>query len=948
MNFTLRHKENLEEIKSEGFIYEHKSGALLVCIKNDDKNKVFSATFRTPPKDDKGIPHIVEHTLLCGSEKYPVKDPFNELSKGSLYTFLNAMTFKDKTMYPIASCNNKDFYNLMDVYLDAVFSPLIHKREGSFLQEGVNYVFDDEGNFEGYGGIVYNEMQGAYSDPLETIYLKIEKELFSGTPYEFDAGGVPEAIKSLTYEEFLKYYDEHYTPANCIFFLYGDMDMEKSMGHISEYLTDCRPAGAPAEIKDAVPFPARKFIKDTYLTDEKPDSRASGLNYIGVSYVINGRSAKLLTAVNLIKYYLLALDASPLKQALTDGGFGDEIIDSFNAVTNHPSFSIMIKNSEKTAEEMAVCIDGIINDILQNGFDEELLTACINRFEFAAREDASSGSGSPKGINHNIAVVSDIIAGDFTFEKTSKIKHIEDVKGDRKYLSEVLREQFAENNFALYITSSPKYSTAETEEVPGDTDKAEYKNRMKEYEKYQELCDAPEDIDKIPMVQISDVDDTVEKIIVNEDKVGDAVILKYTAETNGIVYMDFMYDTKNVPPKLLPYIGLLTWVFGKLDTENYSFAKLQQQIGCYLGGLSPHAKSYTNITSGKSEMLFVYKAKALEENAAKIFQFIKEITERTLFDNKARLKTLLKEYFSMYEDSIINSGQSFAAGRASAYLQKSSLFDDYVAGVEFYMFLKDIVDKDNYENVSEKLKETAGYIFCKENFKLYIANDKDGYDFAKDAIAAYYKSMNTLPADLKPAEAPETPQPGEAFAVRSNVQYAALALDFGKHNIKYTGIMSVLVSILNKGYLLNEVRIKGGAYGCNCFAYKKGLFCFSSYRDPNIRSTIDTYKNAFKHIEGLELSNKEMTRYILGTINRYIRPKSAVENVDYAITAFLNGVTHDMIEREVKEVLGASLLEVKKLSKNLKSTMSEGTVCVVGNRKKIENEKDIFVKICEA
>ncbi|MCL2874005.1 MAG: insulinase family protein [Defluviitaleaceae bacterium] len=942
MNFTLKHSEKLEEIKGEGFIYEHKSGALLVFIKNDDKNKVFSATFRTPPKNDKGVPHIVEHTLLCGSEKYPVKDPFNELSKGSLYTFLNAMTFKDKTMYPIASCNNKDFYNLMDVYLDAVFNPLIRQREGSFLQEGVNYIFDEDDNFQGYGGIVYNEMQGAFSDPLELIHLKMEKELFSGTPYEFDSGGVPDAVKTLTYEEFLEYYDDHYTPANCIFYLYGDMDIEKGMKHISEYLSDDRPIGKAAEIKAAVPFKERKFIKDSYKTEEKVSSKAS--NYIGASYVMNGRSAKLITAVMLIKYYLLGLDASPLKQALMDGGFGDEIIDSFNAVTNHPSLSIVMKNSEKTAEEMAVCIDDVINDVLENGFDNDLLTACINRFEFSAREDASYGQ--PKGLNHNIAVVTDIISGDFTFEKTNKIKQIEAVKADKKYLMDVLRTQFANNNFVLYITSAPDYNYEETEDEIDEKTKAEYKNKMIEFEKYQELCDTPEDIDKIPMVQISDVDDTIEDISAKVDKVGDITVLSYTAETNGIVYMDFMYDTKNVPVDLLPYIGILSCVFGKLGTENYSLASLQQQIGCYIGGLSSHAKSSTNVTSGETEMLFVFKAKALEENADKIFRFVKELTEYTIFEDKTRLKTLIKEYFSMYEDSIINSGQSFAAGRASAYLQYASLFDDYVAGVEFYMFLKDIAEGDKYDEVSKKLKETVEYIFCKENFKIYIASNKDDYDFAKDDIVNYYNSMKE--SSNKPADAPKIPEPGEAFAVRSNVQYAALALDFRKIGIKYTGVMSVFVSILNKSYLLNEVRIKGGAYGCNCFAYKKGIFCFSSYRDPNIRSTIDTYKNSFKHAEELNISDKEMTRYILGTINKYIRPKNAVENVDYAITAFLNGVTHSMVEREVKEVLSSNLSEIKKLGKNLKAAMDKSVICVVGSKKKIESEKDLFTSICEA
>jgi len=936
MNFTLKHSEHLNEIKGEGFIYEHKSGALLVYIKNDDKNKVFSATFRTPPKDDKGTPHIVEHTLLCGSEKYPVKDPFNELSKGSLYTFLNAMTFKDKTMYPIASCNNKDFYNLMDVYLDAVFNPLIHKREGAFLQEGVNYIFDKNGDFEGYGGIVFNEMQGAFSDPIEMVHLKMERELFKDTPYQFDAGGVPDAVKTLTYEQFLAYYDEFYVPANCIFYLYGDLDLEKCAEHIELYLADSRPAGKTAVVKEANRFKTRKFIKDSYKADEDAPGKPS--NYIGASYVISGRSAKLITAVMLIKYYLLGLDASPLKKALTDGGFGDEIIDSFNAVISHPALTIIMKNSEKTAEEMAELIDKVINDTLKNGFNDELLTACLNRFEFSAREDASYGQ--PKGLNHNIAVVTDIIAGEFTFEKTNKIKPIEQIKSDKQYLLDVLKNEFADNNFVAYITSTPDLSAEESEEQIDEAAAKVYKSKMPELEKYQQLTDSPEDIDKIPIVKISDVDDTIENISATEETVEDVTVFKYKDDTNGIVYIDFMYDMRAVPADLLPYVGLLICVLGKLDTENYPLDKLQQQIGSYLGGLAAHAKSSTNVVTGGTQMLFVYKAKSLEANTAKIFEFVKEITERTVFDDVSRLKTLIKEYFSMYEDSIINSGQSFASGRASAYLQSGALLDDYVAGVEFYMFLKNIAEGDSYDFAAEKLKETAGYIFCKENFKLYVANDRDDFDFIKDDIVKYYKSMaKCLSA---PAVLPKTPDHGEAFAVRSNVQYAALALDFKQANIKYSGLMSVFVSILNKSYLLNEVRIKGGAYGCSCFAYKKGIFVFSSYRDPNIKSTIETYKNSFKHMQALDLPEKEMTRYILGTINKYIRPKNAPENVDYAITAKLNGVTHEMIEREVQEVLGASLKDINGLGEDLENVMQKGVICVVGSKKKIESEKDLF------
>ncbi len=944
MTFTLEKTVQLEEIKSEGNYYTHPSGAQLIHIKNDDDNKVFSITFKTPVKDNTGVPHIIEHSILCGSEKYPIKDPFNELSKGTLYTFLNAMTFKDKTMYPVASCNEKDFYNLMDVYLDAVFKPL--KREETFMQEGLNYSFDKDGKFSGFGGIVYNEMSGVYSEPLEVLSHKVYETLFNGTQYAFDSGGIPNAengIKSLDYEEFLKFYEEHYSPANSYIYLYGNMDIDKCLEHIEEgYLSKIKDNGKNAEIVLAKPFDKPKYEEYTY----ECHSEESAKKYISANYVINGENGnKLMTGVSLLKYYLFGMDASPLRKALTDARLGDEVMESVDANFAQPTFGITIKNSEKDVKELKKIIDETLTQIVKEGFNEELLQACISKFEFTIRED--NNVHRPKGLTYNIAVLSDWIYGGDCFEKVNRIKPLEEIKNDKQFLIDIINTHFLNNNHVVYATLSPKVVDGEPENYEVDEKTtALYKQKMEKLEEYRKMVDKQEDIEKIPVLALSDVDNTIKKMDVSVQKVDDTTVLNYATDTNGIIYLDFFYNTAGVGEELTPYIGILTYVLGKLDTENYTFAELQQSIGNDLGGFVPFSQAYTNVEAGSYEPLLVFKAKALNDKADKIFYYIKEVTENTKFSDHKRLEVMLKEYLSMYENAVINSGHSFASGRAQSYLQPSALYDDKISGMEFYLFLKDVVKKGDYKEIEKSLVKVSELIFNNSAFKLYVACDENGYDFIKDDIKKYAGSLREVKLE-QPKEVKRPDAINEGFSTRSNVQYVAMAFDYSKTGMKYNGQLSVLASILNTDYLMDEVRIKGGAYGCFCSIYKKGIFAASSYRDPNLENTVEVYENIPEYLRSFNVGEREMRKYVLGTINKYIRPKCALERVDYAITAYLNGISHEMLTREVDEILHTTVADINALGEKLKPAFEDGVVCVVGNARKVKAAKEKFGKVVE-
>ncbi len=943
MGFNLIKEEALDEIGAKGCLYSHESGCELMHIKCDDQNKVFSITFKTPANDDTGVPHIIEHSVLCGSSNYPIKDPFNELSKGSIHTYLNAMTFKDKTMYPIASFNDKDFFNLMNVYLDAVFNPLLRKEV--FLQEGINY---ENGEF---GGIVCNEMQGVYSDPIEIIRYNAFKNLFENNQYAYDTGGLPESIKNLKYESFLSYYKKHYTPSNCYIFLYGNMDIEKCLKIIDEqYLHQhqCNEENAKEEkinIKRANCFNAPKYAEDEH--------NFSGKKYISANYVVyDANDSKLLTALAILKSYLLGNEASPLKKAIVEESLGSEIVDIFDTNILQPVISIIVKNCNKSVNELKDVLNRVFENILKNGFDDKLLEACLNRYEFSIREDVSTRR--PKGLGINISIMTDWIYGNASFEKANKLKPLQEIRNDKGYLLEVLRKYFAQNNFCLYLTLNPKKEIAK-KEIEGEqqANSANFNNEqikqakedIKILKQYQDKKDEPKNIEKIPVLKLSDIDNKVEKLDVFKDDL-DVPCLRFNLETNGIVYFKFMFDTSKVPQELIPYIGILKYVLGKLRTKNETLDEILTNMGNDLGGFSSSFETFVSVENKNYETLFILSAKALKEKAHKAFEYVYKITETTEFETDEvckHIESMLKEYVCALENLIINSGDSFSLRRCTSYLQPASKYDELVFGIDFFVFLKEAVEKGGFKEICRNLTKISKMIFAKENLKLYVACNDESFSEIKKHISYYCSKLSCCGNSKQNSfNFKKSNQTSEAFITSSNVQYVSLGFDFSEQKLSYNGHLATLVSILNRGYLIEKVRIEGGAYGCRCAANKKGLFCFSSYRDPNLERTIDVYKNAFKSLENFNVSDREMRKYIIGTINNYISPKSISQKVGVAIVAYLNGVTHEMLSKEADEILNTTNQHISELSQLLSKNISNSNVCVIGNSKKIKSGENVF------
>ncbi len=926
MSLKLIEQRYFEEIKSTGRYYQHSSGAKFIHMANEDENKVFSVTFKTPVWDNTGVAHILEHSILCGSKKYPIKDPFNELAKSSLYTYLNAMTFTDKTMYPIASCNHKDFYNLMNVYLDAVFNPLIRRKE-IFMQEGIHY----NPKTQSFGGIVYNEMQGVYSDPLEFLRHETAKHLFPHTQNAFDAGGKPDSIEDLTFDQLIDFHSKYYKPSNAYFFLYGNMDFEDCLKQIEPYLES---SGIKEEValKYQKPFDKPQFFQGVY------ESEQSGQSLLGASFVIeNSQDSKTIMGLLLINQYLFGTNASPLKQLLIEQDFGKEIFSYLNLHLCQPVYHITVKYAKKTAQDLQTTLTGFFTNLLKEGFEETQLTAALNILEFDLREDKSSSF--PKGLTINIGLMTNWLYGHDPFEKVNRLEPLLEIGENKEFLYNIIENIFIKNNHILFAsmtdtTPKPIVPKAFTQEQLNN-----YQQELQFLDLFQNKQDKKEDIDKIPVLNISEIDKTLEAMPIVETKSG-ITCYSYYQDTMGIGYVQLLFDVCGIEWEDIPYIGVLCNILGRLDTKNYSQKALLTEINTYLGGLRPQFTTFTNVVTGELTPYLVYKAKSLMENHDKIFALIDEITHNTIFDNPTQLMLLLNEQFSAMESALRNNGMGFASGRCLAYINNGVRFEDAVYGVEYYYFLKNILASSNMEALIQKLKQICTKIFSSA-VKIYTsANETECAELHKKA-AYYYSAKN---ADEKFC-APKTILSNEGIVSGANVQNVAYGFDFGKLVYSINGQTSVITTILNRAYLMTEVRLRGGAYGCNCVAYKKGLFNVCSYRDPHLTRTLDVYKGISNFLRNLTIEDEEMNKYLIGTINRYLRPKKALERVELAIASYLNGITHQMMEKECQDILAMKPTEILKFADFFEECHKYHVYTVVGGKEQITNNRDIFKSI---
>lgn len=958
----------IEEVNSDAWLLRHKkTGARIVLLSNEDDNKVFNIGFRTPVSDNTGVPHIIEHTVLCGSKNFPVKDPFMELVKGSLNTFLNAMTYPDKTVYPVASYNEKDFKNLMHIYMDAVFNPNIYTEDKIFKQEGWHYELNDKDADLEINGVVYNEMKGVYSS-IDGIAARVTSQsLFPDNGYRNESGGDPEYVPELSYEEYLDFHKKYYHPSNSFIYLYGDMDMVERLEWMDkEYLGLYDKLEIDSVIKRQKTFDKTlEMTKDYSISDNDREEESAMLTS---NYVIGDNlDARLMISFKILKYALMEIEGAPLKQAIIDAGIGKAVYGSFEDDMYQPVYSIVAKNaSEKDKEKFIKVVEQTLSEIAENGIDKNTLLAGLNTIEFDTRE-ADFGT-IPKGLMWGLDVLASWLYDDnqpFIHLETNEIFDDLREKIGTDYFENLIRKYLIENTHHSIVVLSPKKGLTEERERILKKRLADKKAQLsrdeiqklidetKELKAFQESPSTSEELEVIPLLKIEDITPNPKPLLSKKSEKDNITILHNDIFTNGIGYVDIVFDCSKMPAKYHPYIGLLKHLLTYMDTDR-GYMDLNRDIDLNLGGLAFDTGLYVNSISDKIVFNIEIHTKALYEKIEKAYEIIQEVILKTRFDDTKRLKELLDELKLRINKKIVSSGDSAARLRAASYYSKAYFIREQIAGISFYDFVKDIVD--NYENKKDEvvsmLKETLIQVFIKDNITLNYAGDCESFEKVKEMTVTLKSNMfenkNIYKEQFDGWEfVPE--QKNEAFITSGQVQYVAMSGNYNENGstMPYQGSLLVLGNIMRSEYLWNHIRVLGGAYGCNCIIGRSGDGFFTSYRDPKLANTVQVFEKAPDFIENFEVDEREMRKYIIGTVSLMDIPLNAADISMRELSNYMAGITYDMLEKTRKEVLSTTSETIRSLAPLVKNILRQNNVCVVGSKSAIEESKNLFKEIKE-
>lgn len=950
-------RRRIDDLNSESYLLKHKkSGARIALLSNDDENKVFYIGFRTPPADSTGVPHIIEHTVLCGSKEFPVKDPFVELVKGSLNTFLNAMTYSDKTVYPVASCNDKDFQNLMHVYLDAVFYPNIYKNENIFLQEGWHYEMNSPEDELTINGVVYNEMKGAFSSPDDVFERELMISLYPDTAYGVESGGDPDAIPSLTYEQFLDFHRTYYHPSNSYIYLYGNMDMVEKLTFIDEhYLSDFEEIVVDSKLKPQPAFDkVNRVVKDYPISEDEEEENNTYLSW-NVS-VGDSLDRDLYVGFQILDYALCSAPGAPLKQALIDKGIGKDVYSVYENGILQPYFSVVAKNANSCQEEeFLATIQSVLTALTVKGLDKKAILAGINYYEFKYRE-ADFGS-YPAGLMYGLQVLDS-----WLYDDSKPFIHVEandtfvrlKEKAKTGYFEQLIRDYLLCNDHCSVVILNPKKGLTAENEKKFKEQMAQLKASLSEEEireiikkaseltAYQESEDAREDLEKLPQLTRADLKKEAAKFVNEETYIGDTKVLFHELYTNGIGYLRLIFNLDNIPESHFPYIGILKGTLGLLNTEHYSYSDLFNEINIVSGGMSAVNNVYSRIEDlDQCSVTLELKAKVLYENMDKAIDLMQEMMLTSDFADTKRLHEILAEGKSRLQSQMTFSGHHVAAGRALAYGSVSGVISEMLSGVSFYRLLSELESCSSKEELVVKLEELAQMIFRPENLMVDFVGTREALALLTEPVEALKAKLYTCPI-ARGLYRPMPQKRNEGFKTSGQVQYVCRAGNFRKKGLPYKGALKALKVLMGYGYLWENVRVKGGAYGCMCTFGKSGDCYFVSYRDPNLGKTVEIYEKAAEAIADFEADERTMTQYIIGAIAEMDIPMNPAAKGLVSLSSYMTGLTEEILQKERDELLNTTPEDIRSLSEYIKAFMADEYLCVVGNAEKIKEADDMF------
>lgn len=945
-NFKITQVRKSDELGGTLYEMEHeKTGAQLIWLDNGEENMLFSVSFKTLPWDNTGVFHILEHSVLAGSDRYPVKEPFLDLLKSSMNTFLNAMTFPDKTMYPVSSKNEKDFFNLMRVYLDAVFHPAIYHNESIFRQEGWHYEKDEESGKFYYNGVVFNEMKGVFSSVDSVMEYEILKMLFPDSTYSFESGGDPKAIPDLTYDNFLKAHSEFYSASNAKIYLDGKLPIDKVLEVIdSEYLSDFERENKAHEIHRQQPInscTAEKYYEIGKDEDEKQKT------HIALAKVFADWSErKKIIAYELIASYLAGTNESPLKRAIIEKGLAQDVEFAVESGIYQPFYMIVFRNTEaQNKNEIAEAYSEVIHKILEQGINKDELTACLNQYEFSLREPEE-----PQGLTRNInAMNSWLYDGDpmLYLESNDLVKQLRrDIDGT--YFSEIL-EELADETATALLTMLPSKTKGDedraleqkrADEESGSWSDDERKKALETTEnmrKWQDTPDSPEDIATLPVLSLSDVNPAPSKTDTLCERADGAEILFHPVDCNGVLHCNLYFSIADCSDAQIAKLSVMSELLGVLPTKKYTSAQLQHIIKKNFGtlGFTVAAASVKNKPEICKAYFHVYFS-ILESNVGNAVDIVREILCETDYSKNSIIRETLLQSGEMLYQSIMSSGHLFSLRRTLSKTSASAYVDEKAQGYDIFRFVKNINDhfEDEIDTLKADMKRLADKIFVSS--RLIMSHT------AKAKNEQLAQIISKLPTGEKSAKEyfekqPEEQQVLEAILIPSGVSYASSGANLAKYNAEYDGRLTVIANLLTYGYLWNEIRVHAGAYGCGFRAGTNSNAVFHSYRDPNPLNSVAVYKNTSEFIKAFVSSDESIERYIISSIASTDRLMSCAKRGQLADFDYFSGITYEDRLNANKQMLSMEKEDLLSYC-DLFDAMAKGnSVCIIGSSEKLSD-----------
>ena len=956
--FKLVEKRFVKEVNANVLNFEHeKSGAHLVKIEADDANKLFSIAFKTIPQSDCGTPHIMEHSVLNGSKNFPVKSPFDVLAKGSLNTFLNAMTGSDMTIYPVASMNDKDYFNLMHVYLDAVFNPLIYKDPEIFMQEGWHRELTSIDGEIVYKGVVYNEMKGAFSSPTRELDYQINKRLFPDNGYGFSSGGYPPAIPSLTYETFLNYHRKYYHPDNSYILLYGNGDLETELAFIdSEYLSNYDKSDKQVAIPLQKPFEAMKEATAYYPIGE--DASTDDQSYLTLTWVAGlDTNRALVMALDVLTDVLVNQESAPVRLALQEAGIGKDVRATIDDVQQNVVQIVVQNANPEDKEKFRDIVMKTLKETVTNGVDKQALEGTLNRMEFRLRE----GDDAQKGLTYNMRMLYGWFFADNPYLGLEFEKPLAEVKQSftSDYLEKTIQEYLIDNPHALLLALEPKPGLENENNEKIKEELAAYKKTLSQEDletlvqqtedlmANQKREDTPEALATIPMLDLKDINPKAEWFSVTEEKIKKVPVLNHDTFTNDVVYVNLYFDLKTLPQPMIPYAALLAEVMGSMNTENYDYGELDNALNIHTGGFRIRLSTYlAEMDDNKLLPKFAVSVKAMRDKTDKLFELTEEILLKSKYNDSERLKAVLTRHQSRLDANIKQNGYGYARSRALSYFSNERYFSELTRGAAYYWFVTDLVNNydEKKDEIAAKLVEAASLVINKDHLVTAVTCDSKGLSAFNKTFKGFVKA---LPGSSAPLQqwAFELEKKNEGMETASKVQYVIQGYDFKKLGYTWDGKMRVLDQILSSDFLQNRVRVIGGAYGGFSSFSPDGIVYFASYRDPNLAETLKNYSDAPAFLESFEADESTMTRFIIGTIAGLDRPLTPSRQGNQAVQWYFENMTKEQIQADRDAVLATTAKDMQKMAPMVKAILDQKAYCVYGNEEKIEENKGLFKSV---